>query len=315
MLFDLAPRLVHSRQHRHLFFNERIDRPCPICGKDVAFEPRAVGVICGHCGSPLHRQPDDDTPLGPTAVLPFRLSDAEALAKFAEADERRKPGSVSPGRLRGVRRMYAPYWRFSAHVAASWTVSEYDRVDDRYANQHGGFTADYDEATPAAAFDGATAALADFTPPGIAEASAYDATDLAGVAAIPPTTPLANAWSDMRERWEEQVQKTMRRDRGESIFTPSEISESSSEYSQERGALVYVPVYAAEREGDMTGVPVLVDGYSGTIIRAKRRKTVAEIEAESLQVPDAAVGVGVLLVLGLVVLALALWVLRHLYWY
>ena len=63
------------------------------------------------------------------------------------------------------------------------------------------------------------------------------------------------------------------------------------------------------------GVPVIVDGYSGAIIRAKRRKTVAEIDAASLQVPDAAIGVGVLIVLGLVILALVLWVLRHLYWY
>jgi hypothetical protein len=42
---------------------------------------------------------------------------------------------------------------------------------------------------------------------------------------------------------------------------------------------------------------------------------VAETEAESLQVPDAAVGVGVLILIALVLLALTLWVLRHLYWY
>ena len=71
----------------------------------------------------------------------------------------------------------------------------------------------------------------------------------------------------------------------------------------------------AEREGETGGRSVLVDGYSGAIIRAKRQKTVAEVEAESLQVPEAAIGVGVLVVLGLVLLALALWVLRHLYWY
>lgn len=315
MLFELAPRLVHSQQNRQLFFNARIDRPCPVCGEDVAFEPRTIGVICGHCRSPLHRQPDDDTPVGPSAALPFRLSDDEALAKFAEVDGRQMPDGVNPGRLRGVRRMYAPYWRFTAHVVASWTVSQYDRVDDRYERSRGGFTDDYDGAAPAAVFEGEVEALAAFRPTYLGEASPYGEARLGEVAALPPTLALANAWSGMRERWEERIQEVMGRDRGESVFTPSEITESSADYSQERGALVYVPIFVADREGGPGDRPAVIDGYSGEVRRAKRRKSVAEVEAASLQVPDAAVGVGVLVVIGLVVLALALWVLRHLYWY
>ena len=315
MLFDLPPRLVHSRQNRQRFFNERVDRPCPVCGTAVAFEPRAIGVACGHCRSPLHRQPDDDTPIAPTGVLPFRVSEDEARAKISEAEGEPAPAAVDGGNVTPLRRLYAPYWRFSAHVVASWRLSEYDRVDDRYEGKHGGFTGDYDEATAAATFDGEIEALADFRPPHLAEASVYAVSQLGEIPALPPTRPLADAWSDMRERWEARIQKVMHRDRGESVFTPSEITDSSSEYSEERGALVYVPVYVADREGGMTGGDVLVDGYSGAIIRAKQKKTVAEIEAESLQVPDAAVGVGVLLVIGVVILAIVLWVLRHLYWY
>jgi hypothetical protein len=121
----------------------------------------------------------------------------------------------------------------------------------------------------------------------------------------------------MRERWETRIQKLMRRDRGESVFAPSEITSSSSEFSEERGALVYVPIYVADRESGVR--EVLIDGYSGDVIRAKRRRASsdaeAEAEAEAVQVPEAMIGVGVLLVIAVVVLALALWLVRRLWWY
>ena len=318
MLFDLPPRLRHSRQNRQLFFNERVDRPCPACGHVVAFEPRAIGVVCGHCRSPLHRQPDDDTPLAPTGTLSFRLSEDDARAKIIEAEGQPAPGAVSAGQVQALRRLYVPYWRFSAHVVASWNVSKYDHVDDDYERKHGGFASDYDEATPAAMLDGDVEALAAFKPTHLAEASPYDVSQFGEITVLPPTRPLADAWSDMRERWEARIQKVMHRDRGESVFAPSEITDSSSEFSQERGALVYVPVYVADREAGASDTsPIVVDAYSGEVVRAKTRRTQDEagVDLASVQVPEAAIGVGVLIVVGLVILAVALWVLRHLYWY
>ena len=315
MLFDLPPRLVHSRKNRQLFFNERIDRPCPVCGATVTFEPRMTGVVCNHCRSPLHRQPDDDTPLAPTGVLRFRVSEDEARAKVAAAEGQPAPKTVHGGPVQKLRRLYVPCWRFSAHVVASWNVSKFDPVDEDDKLTPGGFTDDYDEATPAAMFDGEIEALGTFRPTHLGEATPYDVSQFGDASVLPPTRPLADAWSDMRERWEARIQKAMPGGRFESAFTPSNIVDASSEYSEERGALVYVPVYVAEREDGITGTPVLVDGYSGAIIRAKRKKTVGVVDTESLQVPDAAVGVGVLLVVGLVILAIVLWVLRRLYWY
>jgi hypothetical protein len=312
MMFALAPRLRHSRQNRQTFFNARVELACPVCGGAVAFEPRAIGVFCGRCRSPLHRQPDDDTPLAPTGILPFRISPEEAQQKLTEA-QGLAPWQTSGAGLPVLQRRYVPFWWFAAHVVASWRVREYDRVDERYEPRAGGFAADYDRTVLAAAAGGDPNALDQLKPAYLAEAVAYEPSGLADVDALPPTVALSDAWVATRERWEGRIQKVMREDVG--AFRQAD--ESSSEYSQERAALVYVPVYLPEHDSEASAI--VVDGYSGEVIRAKRTRRSDDVgddaAAQVPQIPEAVLGVAVLGVIALVMLLMALWLVRRLWWY
>lgn len=317
-MFDLAPRLRHSRQNRQTFFNTRVDLPCPVCGTAVVFEPRASGVICAHCRSPLHRQPDEPTPLAPTGVLLFRLTDEEARQAIAAEEGRAdwQAKGLPPPPV--VRRLYVPYWQFAAHVVASWRVREYDRVHEQYDTKSGGFASDYDDALLAATVDDDMAALAALRPEGLAEAVGFEPARLGEISALLPTVALDDAWSSMRERWEKRLSTATDREARGGLFDSREIDDMSSEYSQERGALVYVPVFVPEPGRHGAATPLVVDGYSGAVVRARRRrhKSGTSRDVEQIpQVPEAVIGVAVLAVIGIFVALLALWLVRRLWWY
>lgn len=310
MMFDLAPRLRHSRQNRQAFFHTPVTLACPACGAGVGFEPRQIGARCGQCRTPLHRQPDDDTAIAPTGLLPFRLSEDEAWARLS-ATEGFAGEPDGPDAPRVVR-LYVPYWRLAAHVNASWSVQEYVRHLETYETRSGGVASDYDEAVLATTTEDGV--LARLEPAHVSEADPYESSLLGDVAVDLPTVALSDAWTAMRERWDRRLDELMRRNDSSGLTDHRQSDSLSCEYTQERGALVYVPVFVLER-ADSSRLTWVVDGYSGQVARARRARKARAADEELPAVSEKAIGIGVLLVLAVVMLLMGLWLVRRLWWY
>lgn len=311
-MFPLGPRLRHSRTNRQAFNSTAITSACPACGREVIIEPRVVGTACPHCRTPLHRQPDDDTPVAATGILPCAVPLDAAKRHLAEALAK----ALAPGQsLPDVRLVFVPFWRFAAHARASWTERTYDRAADESETRDGGVASDYDEATAAVepGDDDVLATIARMTPDTLAAAVPFDPALLAGHEAMQATRPVSEAWVAMRERWEARLQAVMRRNAGGWV-TPTEVEDTLTEYSNEQAALVYVPVYVPEVTSDPPATPFVIDGVTGEVVlyrapHAGPRET-PELEENPLAGPPVG-GIGIAMMF---VVASAIWLAWRLWW-
>jgi hypothetical protein len=317
-MFDLRPRLVHSLKNRQVFFNANVDLPCAVCGQNVAFAPRVSGVLCGHCGSPLHRQPDDATPVGPTRMLPFRLSEQDAQARLAAAAT--EPAAVAGAQPPRLRKVYVPYWHLAAHIATSWRVGNPARMDP-VDSALGHVAVDYDELLLAVPPEGEGAILPDLTAQVAADASDYEPSRLGGIEVRTPTFVLVDAWTASREAWEPRLRKQIKGEYG-LLKSNESIELIVTEYSQERAGMLLVPIYLPEPTSDGVSVPLAVDGYSGDVLRPRPRSAKPDGDddddadaAELPQVPEAFIGGAVLVVIAGVLVLFGLWFAQRLWFY
>ncbi len=306
-MFELAPRLRHRPENRRTFFEKTVTLACPVCGALVAFEPRATGVACGTCRSPLHRQPDDEIPIGPASVVPFAISDEDALARIPAHDD--SALLVGAGDEPRLRRVFVPCWRFAARIRASWEVTQYNRQTDEYDTKRGGVVTDYDDLVPCVPDeDGALSRWRPEIPPDL---PVYEPSSLMGGEPLLPTVPLSTAWITVLARWEERI--TELACRNDSAWSGRQTDAPSLSWSEERGALVYLPIFVPATAADDTSRRWAIDGVTGQLVRARRVRKVPDDDAG----PDTEkiLGVAVLLAIGGVILALGLWFARRLWWY
>jgi len=106
---------------------------CPSCGGQVQFDPREHARQCAFCGTPVVAESSPHRHIKPAALLPFRLTEAEAHAAMERwikglwlAPNGLKHYARSNRKLDGI---YIPYWCFDAD-----TVSDYagERGDAYY---------------------------------------------------------------------------------------------------------------------------------------------------------------------------------------
>jgi Zn finger protein HypA/HybF involved in hydrogenase expression len=99
---------------------------CAQCGAVVSYGENETARGCDFCGSPQVASRDDSQlPIRPESVLPFRVDQKAATAKFSSwlgtlwlrPSDLRKLASVSE-----MTGMYVPYWAFDASVHSDWTA-------------------------------------------------------------------------------------------------------------------------------------------------------------------------------------------------
>ncbi|MGC8827819.1 MAG: hypothetical protein ACP5TV_12555 [Anaerolineae bacterium] len=99
---------------------------CAGCGSSIILPEGQFSASCPFCGSPqvVHVELDPDV-IPPHAILPFRVSQEQALAAvqgwlgsswFAPADLRRS------ARLASIRRAYLPFWAFDFIGTVKWNA-------------------------------------------------------------------------------------------------------------------------------------------------------------------------------------------------
>jgi len=99
---------------------------CEQCGAVVSYAESETARRCDFCGSAqVVARDQSDLPIQPESVLPFRVDQKEATAKFKAWLGRLwfRPSDLK--RLAAVSQMtgvYVPYWSFDAHVHSDWAA-------------------------------------------------------------------------------------------------------------------------------------------------------------------------------------------------
>lgn len=97
---------------------------CPNCGAQVEISPDVHSTECPFCATPVVTDTGTRRHIKPQAVLPFRLTEAEARAAFGKwlrglwfAPNGLRRFARSEGRLTGI---YLPYWAFDADTRSRY---------------------------------------------------------------------------------------------------------------------------------------------------------------------------------------------------
>jgi hypothetical protein len=120
---------------------------CSDCGGETTFGENVTAGSCAFCGSPIAAQAVSRKRIKPAALLPFRITRAEALERFKAwlgslwfAPNALKRLAVAEAqRLRGV---YLPFWTYDAQATTSYTGERGDdyTVNETYTTQENGRT-------------------------------------------------------------------------------------------------------------------------------------------------------------------------------
>jgi Zn finger protein HypA/HybF involved in hydrogenase expression len=122
--YDLEQGLALSAKRGYGVAVRRVG--CEQCGAVVSYGESEMARRCDFCGSPqvVVREPGQQ-PIQPESVLPFRVDQKLATAKFAawlgslwlRPSNLQKLASVSE-----MKGMYVPYWAFDASAHSDWTA-------------------------------------------------------------------------------------------------------------------------------------------------------------------------------------------------
>jgi hypothetical protein len=102
---------------------------CDGCGASMSFDAREGNLRCPFCGSVDLKQQDDAKILAPRRVVPFRLSQDEAIASMRAWLGRGwfRPGDLSQqAAVVEMQPVYVPYWVFEAQTHTYWTADTSD---------------------------------------------------------------------------------------------------------------------------------------------------------------------------------------------
>ncbi len=242
--FPLVPYLRDSPENRRVFTRTRVERPCPTCHATVVYEPGIAGTTCLACGTPLLRpRLESDAPLAPNAVVPFRLSEADARERIRAWSTEVSGGDLGSARmdLGRLRPVYLPYWLFSIYVHCAWrTEVEWTEQDGerRREVRSGVVEGGFEEIEPGASSVPA-ALLKGLAPLALDTAVPFDPRYLAGATVEQYAVSLWDAWDGTRERFNARIDSALTKD-ARTWTVPDETWPS---WSKEVGTLTLVPLY------------------------------------------------------------------------
>jgi LSD1 subclass zinc finger protein len=109
---------------------------CANCGAEFKFAKNVYAGECPFCGTPIVAQTAAGKAIKPRSLLPFKVTDREAMELFRDwlkhiwfAPNKVKRFARSDSRLKGV---YLPYWTFDSYTETRYTGA---RGDVYYVNQ------------------------------------------------------------------------------------------------------------------------------------------------------------------------------------
>jgi hypothetical protein len=121
-----------------LMAQNAIEVKCDSCGATVTFTPPEVAGECSFCGAHIVAQPKSADPLvAPEAVLPFRVTNQQAMADIKKWTSTRW---FAPNALKkmayheGIGGVYLPFWTYDSNTTSPYhgQRGEYYYVEETY---------------------------------------------------------------------------------------------------------------------------------------------------------------------------------------
>lgn len=106
-------------------FDSKHNFECQGCGASMSYDASAQTLRCPFCGSTKLEEQKDAKTLEPEFVVPFVLSESEALTRLHEWLRRGfwRPGDLArAAMITELRQVYVPFWVFAAKVFTYWTA-------------------------------------------------------------------------------------------------------------------------------------------------------------------------------------------------
>ena len=116
---------------------EQLMVTCEGCGAEITLAPNVVADRCPYCGAPIVAESHSKSRIRPTALLPFRLTRDEAVARYREWISSRwfLPGNVKKeARMTSPAGVYLPHWCYDTAAVTHYTGArgEYYYVEVSY---------------------------------------------------------------------------------------------------------------------------------------------------------------------------------------
>jgi hypothetical protein len=119
-----APKSNHSTTATRAF-ESKYNFECQGCGASMSYDASAQTLRCPFCGSTKLEEQRDAKTLEPEFVVPFVLSESEALTRLREWLGRGiwRPGDLAREAIVAkLTQVYVPFWVFAAKVFTYWTA-------------------------------------------------------------------------------------------------------------------------------------------------------------------------------------------------
>jgi hypothetical protein len=286
--YDLEHGLAKAKKRGYGAVVRRVG--CEQCGAVVSYGEHETARSCDFCGSPqVTLREQNQQPIQPESVLPFRVDEKRATAKFSSwlgslwlrPSDLQKLASVSE-----MTGMYVPYWAFDASVHSDWTalagyyyyVNEtYASIDDkgrmverqrrvqkvRWEPAWGSRNDAYDDLLVCGS-RGLPAAMTQKLEPFDTQALApYDPSYLAGWRAEEYSIDLNGAWKHAIERMEQSQRERCSRD------VPGDTQRAlhvANRFSEEKFKHILLPIWISVYRYRDRPFQFLVNGQTGEVV-------------------------------------------------
>lgn len=265
--FDLVPLLRDRADSGREWQPVATSVRCAACHAVTHLRAGIAATACEACGAASLVVIDQaGAPISPTGVVPFCLSEAQALDAIGTwiADHARwdfgRPHAASDA----IRTVYLPCWDYFAHAHCPWRmeVTRKDRDGTMERVVRSGEVEQDFEVTQPAVTSVPLDLLAAIEPFDLGAALPFDSRYLAGATVEHYTVNMWDAWDAASAQMRTRLDKAVRDDARTWVSMPDETWPS---WSQESARLLLVPVFVCEYRARGRVWPVLVNGATGKV--------------------------------------------------
>ena len=253
---------------------------CDTCGAQVEFEPNVHSAECPFCASPVVTDTGANRHIKPQAILPFKLSEADAQARMQKwlkglwfAPSELSKYARSTGRLSGL---YVPYWAFDVATRSRYTgqrgthyyvttgtgKNRRRQRRTRWRSASGQVQRQFLDLLVMAAQSLPRANIRRLEPWTMADLQPYSADYLSGFRAEAYTVDLPDGFEIAKQRVDEQIRADIRRDIG---GDDQRISSVSTDYSDERFKHLLLPIWMAAYRYRGKSYRFIINGQTGRV--------------------------------------------------
>ena len=254
---------------------------CDTCGADVQFDAAVHSAECPFCASPVVTDTGTNRHIKPQAILPFRLTEAEAHQKMAKwlkglwfAPSGLAKYARSTGKLSGL---YLPYWAFDVATSSRYTGQRGDHYTvtvqgadgkshtetrTRWRAASGHVSRQFLDLLILASRTLPQSNTQRLEPWTLADLQLYSPDYLSGFRAEGYTVELPEGFDLAKIRMEDQIRQDVRRDIG---GDEQRIDMLSTAYGDERFKHLLLPIWMAAYRYRGKSFRFIVNGQTGRV--------------------------------------------------